>query len=255
MTLKLDPPARGESATWPAGLFAPGTLRLEPGEHVAVLGRSGTGKSTLLRALAGSVATDGWARIEYLGLAAGTPPRTALMAQTSALLPWFSVRDNVMLGDKLRGETPDHTRGEKLLERVGLAGLGDHAPTTLSGGMAQRVALARTLYEQAELLLLDEPFSALDAITRRQMQGLTAEETADRARLLVTHDPDEAWRLGTRIILLEGNPTRIVPFDRSRGIDALWQAVLAEDGDARSARRHLRPKEENAPQNGAQDAA
>ena len=195
-----------------APLFGPLALTLAPGAWTCLLGPSGVGKSTLLRLIAGLdtgadfrgqiTATDG------LPL----PPRTAFMAQGDLLLPWLDVAANTTLGPRLRGERPDTGRARDLIARVGLAPQARQLPRTLSGGQRQRAALARTLMEDRPLVLLDEPFSALDARTRADMQDLAAELLANRTVLLVTHDPAEAARLGHRILVLtESGLTEIDP--------------------------------------------
>jgi len=124
------------------------------------------------------------------------------MAQSDGLLPWLTVADNVTLGARLRGQRPDRDRATALLSRVGLGDLGDRKPRALSGGQRQRAALARTLYEDRPVALLDEPFSALDVAHRARMQDLSARELAGRTVLQVTHDPAEAARLGDRLLIL-----------------------------------------------------
>lgn len=179
-------------------VLAPYMLDLAPGETVAILGPSGCGKSTLLRLLA--------------GLLPGGPakaPAAAWMAQQDLLLPWATILDNVLLGARLRGEAPDAARARDLLTRLGLADWAAAYPAALSGGMRQRAALARTLMEDRPLVLMDEPFSALDAITREVMQNLAAELLANRAVLLVTHDPAEACRLADRVFVMVGQPATL----------------------------------------------
>jgi sulfonate transport system ATP-binding protein len=170
-------------------------LSVRRGELVALLGRSGSGKSTLLRILAGL--DDG-----YDG-AVDVPERRAVVFQDSRLLPWLDVARNVTLG--LRGNR--RMLNLKALDALGEVGLGTHAlawPKTLSGEAAQRVALARALVREPELLLLDEPFGALDALTRIEMHTLLRALCAKHrpASLLVTHDVDEALVLADRIIVL-----------------------------------------------------
>jgi len=160
------------------------------------LGASGVGKSTVLRLFAGL--GDG---IDLAGVMTGNA-NVALMAQDDLLLPWLSASDNVLLGARLRGEKADKERGLRVLGRVGLAEHAHKRPGELSGGQRQRVALARTLMEDRPVVLLDEPFSALDAVTRSQMQELTAELLVGRTVLLVTHDPGEATRLGQTILIM-----------------------------------------------------
>jgi sulfonate transport system ATP-binding protein len=180
-------------------------LRLHEGEFLALLGRSGTGKSTLLRALAG---LDD----EFVGRAV-VPARRAVVFQDARLLPWARVLDNVVLG--LRGADV-RRRGEAALREVELAEHARDWPKTLSGGESQRVALARALVREPALLLLDEPFGALDALTRIRMHALLAQLCARHrpAVLLVTHDVDEAILLADRVaVLSEGRISLDIPID------------------------------------------
>lgn len=145
------------------------------------------------------------------GDGAPLPGRIAWMAQSDLLMPWLSVEANVLLGAGLRGEREDHDRARALIARVGLADHAGRLPSELSGGQRQRAALARTLMEDRPLILLDEPFSALDARTRAGMQALAAELLAGRTVILVTHDPAEAARLGHRILLLDERGLATMP--------------------------------------------
>jgi sulfonate transport system ATP-binding protein len=171
-------------------------LSIAPGEFVALLGRSGSGKSTLLRALA---------RLDYDVTGDGElyiPEKVSVVFQDSRLLPWRRVLDNVVLGL----HTADaRTRGVAALAEVGLAGRERAWPTELSGGEQQRVALARSLVGEPELLLADEPFGALDALTRIKMHGLLRELCRKHrpSVLLVTHDVDEALELADRVLVLD----------------------------------------------------
>ena len=185
-----------------ADIFGPLEFDALAGEWTCLLGSSGVGKSTLLRLLAGlnaGITFDG-----KIACSDGIvlPPRTTLMLQTDMLLPWLSVLQNVMLGARLRGETSNATRAKALLESVGLQGFAGRLPHRLSGGQRQRVALARTLMEDRPVMLLDEPFSALDAKYRAMMQELAARLFSGRTVVLVTHDPYEAARLGTRVFVM-----------------------------------------------------
>lgn len=189
-----------------AVLFANLDLELATGEITCLLGESGIGKSSLLRLLAGLEPATPPTHID------GPADPPAYMAQQDLLLPWLSVLDNVGLGERLRQEAPNTDKALDLLRRVGLADHANMRPAQLSGGMRQRVALARTLMEDRTLVLMDEPFSALDAITRLRLQDLAADLLAKRTVLLVTHDPLEALRLGHRILLMAGAPATLSEF-------------------------------------------
>lgn len=227
---------QGGASIREAPLFAPVTLTLRAGEWTCLLGGSGVGKSTLLRLIAGldtGAAFDGTITASDGGAVAA---RTAYMAQDDLLLPWATVRRNVQLGARLRGEPPDHARTARILHRVGLSDHADKKPPALSGGQRQRVALARTLMEDKPVVLLDEPFSALDAQTRAAMQELAVEVLRGKTVLIVTHDPAEAARLGQSILVLSHAGLRPLPHPASnvpRPIDDLetlecQAALLAE---------------------------
>ena len=192
----------GEARIGVRSVFGPLSLQVPAGQWTCLLGASGIGKSTLLRLLAGLA--DGVEFTGSLGASDGLPlrGRVGLMAQNDLLLPWLDCLGNVTLGARLRGTTPDLPRARALLEKVGLAGAAQRRPAQLSGGERQRVALARTLMEDCPVLLLDEPFSALDARTRAQMQDLAARLLEGRTVLMVTHDPAEAVRLGHQLLLM-----------------------------------------------------
>jgi putative hydroxymethylpyrimidine transport system ATP-binding protein len=190
-------------------LFADLSLTVEAGRFVVLLGPSGVGKSSLLRIAAGLAAPDS-GRVEA-GDGRPLSGRIAYMGQQDLLFPWASVIRNVTLGDRLRGARPDHDRALSLLERVGLADRAAALPAELSGGMRQRVALARTLYEDRPFVLMDEPFSALDTVTRSRVQDLAAELLSGRTVLMITHDPLEACRLGDVLVVLAGSPATLGP--------------------------------------------
>lgn len=193
---------KGQADMNGAVLFAPITLELCSARWTCLLGGSGVGKSTILRLLAG-LETGATFTGEVTACDGGTvSDRIAYMAQDDLLLPWASVAQNITLGARLRGERVDDGRLADLLRRTGLSEHASKKPAQLSGGQRQRVALARTLMEDKPVILLDEPFSALDAQTRVQMQDLAVELLAGRTVLIVTHDPGEAARIGQSIAIL-----------------------------------------------------
>lgn len=183
-------------------------LSLRPGEITCLLGPSGVGKSSILKIIAGFIALpDGSSLISSDN--APLSDRISFMDQKDLLLPWASVIENVVIGARLRGEAPDFDHAREILEHVGLADRETARPDTLSGGMRQRVALARTLMDNCPIVLMDEPFSALDAITKFRLQGLAADLLHEKTVLLITHDPMEALRLGNVIHVLSGTPVAL----------------------------------------------
>ncbi|RKT98627.1 mannosyltransferase [Burkholderia sp. Nafp2/4-1b] len=186
------------------------SLTIQAGEFVAVVGPTGCGKSTLLNVAAGLLSpSSGHVRMFGAPLD-GLNPRAGYLFQTDALMPWRTALENVEAGLIFRGVPRAHARRRALvwLQRVGLNGFGGHYPHQLSGGMRKRVALAQTLILDPDLLLMDEPFSALDAQTRQLMQHeLLALWGARRcAVLFVTHDLDEAIALADRVVVLAAGP-------------------------------------------------
>lgn len=192
-------------------LFQDFNFRVAAGRWTCLLGPSGCGKSTLLRLISGGL-TPARGRISFdnRALSAGL---AAWMAQKDLLLPWLSVLDNLTLGARLRRELDPATRARAsdLLREAGLADYAGALPAALSGGMRQRVALVRTLMEDRPVILMDEPFSALDALTRLKLQNMAAAMVGGATVLLVTHDPWEALRLAHHIQVIKGRPARLGP--------------------------------------------
>ena len=205
------------------------SLDIAPGEFVCLLGASGCGKSTLLNLVAGlDKPTSGTVDVRS--------ERTGLMFQEAALFPWLTVRGNVELALKLagKGKAERRARAEELLAMVHLSEFAKRQPHELSGGMRQRVALARALAQDAEILLMDEPFGALDAMTRDRLHEELEEvwQRTGKTVLFVTHNVREAVRLGDRVVLLASRPGRVaeifdVDIPRPRRIDSTEVATLA----------------------------
>lgn len=219
------------------------SIVIEPGEFVALLGPSGCGKSTLLRLAAGlETPTTGRVLEDGRPIIAPDPDRI-LVFQDATLFPWRTVRDNVAIGLEARGLIRElEYRIDKVLKLVKLEGFADVYPHQLSGGMAQRAALARALVNDPKLLLLDEPFGKLDSLTRLRMQNELLElwKSAGFTALLVTHDVEEALLLADRVIVLSDRPASIVaevrvdrPHPRRRddaGLVALRRELLEKLG-------------------------
>jgi len=220
----------------------------EPGEFLALLGPSGCGKSTLLRLVAGlEPPTKGRLLVDGEEIT-GTDPSRTIMFQDPTLFPWRTVRGNAQLGPEARGTLKANAgRVEEALSLVGLAGFAEAYPHQLSGGMAQRAALARALVNEPRVLMLDEPLGKLDSLTRLVMQReiATLWERERFTALLVTHDVEEALLLADRVLVLSDRPARIradIRVDRPRprrrddaGIVALREEILALLGLAEAA--------------------
>jgi NitT/TauT family transport system ATP-binding protein len=204
------------------------SLDAAPGEFVSIVGPSGCGKTTLLKLVAGLL-TPSAGTVELRGGPDGRRPRPALVFQDHGLFPWLTVRDNVAFGLEMQGvpRRARHEAARVLLARFGLAAFTDRYPGQLSAGMCQLVALARALAVAPPVLLLDEPFGALDAQTRLVLQGelLRAWEEHGMLILHVTHDIEEAVLLADRVIVMTGRPGRVravlgVPAARPRDVTA-----------------------------------
>ena len=216
------------------------SLRIAHGEFVALVGPSGCGKSTILKLVAGTLnATEGHVFVAGREVNAESA-RIGMAFQNPTLLPWLNIRDNVMMPLKIvppfkkefsrKRRTEYRDRVEQSLARVGLAGFGDKFPWQLSGGMQQRASLCRALIHDPTLLLLDEPFGALDQFTREELWEIMQQLWIEKRPtvLLVTHDLKEAAYLATRICVMQARPGRIVddsvvPFARPRTIDISFQ--------------------------------
>ncbi|MEI8277183.1 MAG: ABC transporter ATP-binding protein [Hyphomicrobiales bacterium] len=211
-------------------------LRVNQGDFVALVGPSGCGKSTILKLVTGLItASEGYVYVAGREVGA-TPIRVGMAFQNPTMLPWLTVRDNVMMPLKIvppfrqeygsKKKTEFRDRADALLKEVGLANFGDKHPWQLSGGMLQRASLCRALIHEPQLLLLDEPFGALDQFTREELWAVMQElwMKLKPTVLLVTHDLKEAGYLATRICVMRTRPGQIVddaevPFPRPRTID------------------------------------
>lgn len=188
--------------------------QIEPGQFVCILGPSGCGKSTLLGALAGHLqAHAGSLKVDGCEVS-GPSPQRGMVFQHHTLFPWRTVRDNVAFGLKMRGigKTERHRAADEILALVGLDGFAERWPDQLSGGMQQRVEIARVLVNRPRLLLMDEPFGALDALTRLNMQELLLDiwTRICTTVVFVTHDIDEALFLADRLLVMSARPGRII---------------------------------------------
>lgn len=204
------------------------TLRIREGEFVSVVGPTGCGKSTLLNVGAGLLVPSSGAVKVFGQPLEGINRRAGYMFQTEALMPWRSAVDNVMLGLQYRGvaDAEARTQAEAWLARVGLSGFGDRYPHQMSGGMRKRAALAQTLAVDPDIVLMDEPFSALDIQTRQLMENEVLDLWAakKKAALFITHDLDEAIAMSDRVVVLSAGPAThpigefVIDLDRPRDV-------------------------------------
>lgn len=219
-------------------LFNEFNLTIAANKCTCLLGPSGVGKSTLLRMIANLITTHTQFKGKiYCDNNQPLAQQISYMAQTDLLMPWLSALDNTLLSFRLQNKLTPHMihRAEELLEKVGLKSVIHHYPNELSGGMRQRVALVRTLLQDKPIVLMDEPFSSLDAITRFQLQTLAATLLKNKTVLLITHDPLEALRLADEIYILSGRPavlsqpvhlTTTTPRDPADSDVITYQAIL-----------------------------
>lgn len=229
-----------QTSRGPLDALGPVSFDLADGEFVAVLGPSGCGKSTLLKLLSGLLpATSGQALLD--GEPIDRPRRdVGIVFQKPTLLPWKTVRDNVLVPLKVLGTRSPATerRADELIEMVGLQSFAQHYPHELSGGMQQRVGIARGLAHDPDVLLMDEPFAALDALTREQMtvelQSIT--NAAQKSVVFITHSIAEAAFLADRIMVLSPRPGRIVEvvnvsLPRPRDLSSMTSPAFIETTD------------------------
>ena len=212
------------------------SLDIREGEFVSIVGPSGCGKTTLLRMIAGLIAPSSGSVLVRNSPVRGPRPDVGVVFQQAHLLPWLKVLSNVLLPVDVQGlKRSDYTeRAAQLIEMVGLAGFESRLPGELSGGMQQRVALARALIRDPSILLMDEPFGALDAMTRETMNvELQRIWAADRKTVVfITHSIPEALFLGDRVIVMTARPGQVaktvtVPFARPRGVELFGSAEFA----------------------------
>ncbi|GIP19964.1 ABC transporter ATP-binding protein [Paenibacillus sp. J22TS3] len=188
-------------------------ISVQPGEFISLVGPSGCGKTTLLSIMAGLLVPTRGEVLLHGRRVSGPDPDVGYMLQQDYLFPWRTILDNALIGLELRGMLTQERKASviQLLEGMGLGGTGSLYPSQLSGGMRQRVALVRTLATEPDLLLLDEPFSALDYQTKLQLEDLIAEtlHARNKTAVLVTHDLAEAIAVSDRVIVLAAGPGRI----------------------------------------------
>jgi NitT/TauT family transport system ATP-binding protein len=212
------------------------SLTLREGEIVSIVGPSGCGKTTLLNTLCGLLAPDS-GHIRWHGReVSGQPQNVGYMLQKDLLLPWRTALGNTMLGLEIRGLAPAEAedRSRAMLDQLGLHGFADHYPSTLSGGMRQRVALARTLVNEPEVLLLDEPFAALDFQSKLLIENDTVAlvRRGKRSLMLITHDIEEAVSLADRVIVLSKRPTRVkAVYDVELGTERMDMMAVRDSRD------------------------
>lgn len=204
-------------------LFNQFDLRLQAGKWTCLLGPSGIGKTSILRFIAGLQYSKNTMCSGDIITSDNQPlvGRLTYMTQHDSLLPWLNIIDNVLLGFNLRNEKITAILEQKaiaLLEQAGLKKIANMKPNHLSQGMRQRVALVRSLIEGRKVVLMDEPFSALDVITKIKLQNLAASLLMNCTVLLVTHDPLEALRLGHRIYIMNGSPAKISDIIEPQGV-------------------------------------
>lgn len=239
------------SLTYDGSRMSPGTealddinLEIMEGDFICVLGPSGCGKSSLLNIMAGLIHASSGEILMRGNRVTGVNRERAVVFQTPTLYPWLTVRKNVAFGPDIR-KVPTEESAKNVqhyLEMVGIADFAESKPYELSGGMRQRAALARALVNDPEMILLDEPFGALDAFTRNSMQNLIRKIWTDSSStiFLITHDVDEALTLGNRIVVMSQRPGRII---KEISVD-FTDRISEGKKDIRYSEEYIRTREE-----------
>lgn len=212
------------------------SIHIKDHEFVSVVGPSGCGKTTLLRLIAGLIEPS-TGTIDYTGENRNGKPQSAMVFQEQGLFPWLSVLDNVAFGLEMQGvgRQDRHEKAHEFIQRIGLSGFADNYPYELSGGMRQRVALARAFLADTQMLLMDEPFGALDAQTRLVLQEelLRIWGNDKKMILFITHDIEEAVILSDRVLVMTGRPGKIrdeiiIPMERPRDLTSRDNSDVTE---------------------------
>lgn len=224
-------------------------LTIEPGEFVCVVGASGCGKTTLMQMLAGFISPS-QGEIAMGGEVIKQPdPARGVVFQQPNLYPWLNVRDNVSFGPRMRKQHKSSyvPRVQGMLELVGLGDFGDRAPYELSGGMQQRAAIARVLVNEPDVILMDEPFGALDALTRERLQEelLGIARQTNKTVFFITHSVEEAVYLGSRVVVMSPRPGRVV-LDKDVRMPDLQAKALTDPAEVRSSAQFAAMREEIA---------
>jgi NitT/TauT family transport system ATP-binding protein len=221
------------------------SFRVSPADRYVILGPSGCGKSTLLRAIGGYIQpAKGSISLDGKPVRAPGPDRIFVFQELDQLLPWKTVRENIVFALTAGGKFPRAdalVRADKFIEKVNLTKFAGNYPHTLSGGMKQRVAIARAMAMEPQILLMDEPFAALDALTRTRMQEelLQLCQESEFTVIFVTHSIPEALRIGTRILLLSEQPGRVKAELENAGLDSERVHEILFDGSMHGGRMHV----------------
>ncbi|SDY73326.1 taurine transport system ATP-binding protein [Proteiniborus ethanoligenes] len=234
-----------ETNTKPITALEDINLQIKKGEFLCVLGPSGCGKSTLLKIIAGYIIPTTGSCLMQGEPIKGPDWHRGVVFQSPTLYPWMSVRKNIEYGPRVRSLPQDEIKriGQHYLEQVGLIEFGDKATFELSGGMKQRVALARALANEPEVILMDEPFGALDALTRVNMQTLIRNIWKDTKStiFMITHDIDEALSLGTKVVVMSKTPGKIL---KEFSLDFTYTAMTNKNGRVKVGEEYIKIKEE-----------